>query len=213
MTRAKICGITREQDLAAAVEAGAHAVGVVAEVSVDTPRAVAVDRASDLVATVPPMVTSVLVTMPETVDRAVELVETVGPDAVQLHGTLAPAQIEAVRDRVGAAVIVAVDATDDAIEDVAAAADALLVDSTDEQGGGGTGETHDWERTRELVDSLDVPVVLAGGLTPENVTEAIGTVDPFAVDVASGVEAAGGEKDHEAVASFVERATRARVNA
>lgn len=213
MTRVKICGLTRETDLDAVVDAGADAVGITAAVSVDTPREVSVDRAAELVAAVPPFVTSVLVTMPETVERAIDLVETVDSDAVQLHGTLGPDDIASVRDQVPAKVVAAVDAEADDVADYAAAADALLVDSVDEQGGGGTGETHDWERTRELVADLSVPVVLAGGLTPENVAEAVETVGPFAVDVASGVESEGGIKDHEQVRQFVERATGARVTA
>ncbi|WP_246983561.1 phosphoribosylanthranilate isomerase [Halorientalis marina] len=213
MTRAKICGLTREADIDAVVDAGADAVGVTAAVTVETPREVAVERARDLVAAVPPFVTSVLVTMPETVERAVELVETVEPDAVQLHGALDPDGIAAVAEEASTKVLAAVDAEADDIADYAGAADAVLVDSVDEQGGGGTGETHDWERTREIVADLDVPVVLAGGLTPANVTEAVETVRPFAVDVASGVEAEGGVKDQEAVRQFVEQATSARVTA
>ncbi|MFB6084527.1 MAG: phosphoribosylanthranilate isomerase [Halorientalis sp.] len=213
MTRAKICGITREADLDAAVAAGADAVGLTAAVTVDTPREVSVDRADDLAAAVPPFVTSVLVAMPETVDRAVELAERVRPDAVQLHGELGPDAVAAVGERAPTQVIAAVDATDPAIDGYADAADAVLVDSVDEQGGGGTGETHDWERTADLVAELDAPVILAGGLTPENVAEAVGTVDPFAVDVASGVESEGGIKDHDAVRRFVERAGAAVVDA
>jgi len=213
MTRAKICGITSQSDLDAAVEAGADALGFTAAVTVDTPREIAVGRAADLVAAVPPLVTSVLVTMPESVERAVALVDEVQPDAVQLHGVLDPAEISAVRESVPSRVLAAVDAESAEIDAYAAAADALLVDSADKQGGGGTGETHDWERTREVVTDLDVPVVLAGGLTPANVAEAVETVEPFAVDVASGVESAGGVKDHNAVAAFVERATRAPVEA
>ena len=213
MTRAKVCGITREADLDAAVDADADALGFTADVTVDTPREIDLERAADLVAAVPPFVTSVLVTMPETVERAIEVVETVAPDAVQLHGALDPDEVAAVGSEIPSKVLAAVDAEDSAIEAYATAADALLVDSVDEQGGGGTGETHDWERTRDLVTDLDVPVVLAGGLTPANVAEAVETVRPFAVDVASGVERDGGVKDHEAVRAFVERATRARVEA
>ncbi|AQL43719.1 N-(5'-phosphoribosyl)anthranilate isomerase [Halorientalis sp. IM1011] len=213
MTRAKICGITRESDLDAVVAAGADAVGVTAAVTVDTPREVSVEQAADFAAAVPPFVTSVLVTMPDTVARAVQLVERVEPDAVQLHGNLGPDEIAAVGDRVPVKTIAAVDVTDPAVGDYADAADALLVDSVDEQGGGGTGETHDWERTAELVAELNAPVILAGGLTPENVAEAVDTVEPFAVDVASGVERQGGVKDHDAVRRFVERTGSAVVDA
>lgn len=235
MTRAKICGITREADLTAAVDAGADALGFTAAVTVDTPREVSIERAAELVDTVPPFVTSVLVTMPDTVDRAVELAEVVGPDAVQIHATLTPDGIGALGKSIRSNVIAAVDAEETNVSAYAEAADALLVDSIDEQGGGGTGETHDWERTRERVADLDVPVVLAGGLTPENVEQAVETVQPFAVDVASGVEpedAGGvdsdsdsdgdeggdeagerGVKDTKAVQQFIERAKRARESA
>jgi len=106
-------------------------------------------------------------------------------------------------------VIAAVDVDEDAIEAYAAAASALLVDSTDADGGGGTGRTHDWDRSRELRESIETPLILAGGLTPKNVTEAVETVEPFAVDTASGVEQTGGEKDHDAVEQFTRRAQQA----
>ena len=206
-TRVKVCGITRERDRDAAVAAGADAVGVISEVPVDTPREVAADRAAELLGGVPPLATGVVVTMPDTVEQAVELVETAEPDAVQVHGGLSPSELGALGRRVNQDLIVAVDADADDAADYAAVADALLVDSVDAEGGGGTGETHDWERTRELVADLDVPVLLAGGLDPDNVTDAAATVAPFGVDVASGVEAEPGVKDRDAVERFVAAAT------
>ena len=209
MTRVKVCGITRREDREAVVAAGADAVGVINGVSVDTPREVDDETAAALVAGVPPLVTSVLVTMPEAVQSVARRVETVQPDVVQVHDGLTPSKLGALRRRVDAKVVAVVDADHAEIEAYADAADALLVDSVDAEGGGGTGETHDWDRTREIVDTLDAPVVLAGGLTPENVAEAVGTVRPFGVDVASGVEAEGGVKDHDAVRAFVQQAKRA----
>jgi phosphoribosylanthranilate isomerase len=205
-TRTKVCGVTREVDLRAAVDAGADAVGVIADVTVDTPREVSVEQARGLLDVVPPFVTGTLVTMPANAEAAVRLVERLEPDAVQVHG-LTPDRVAALRVRAPVPVLAAVDAAD--APRYAGAADALVVDSLDEQGGGGTGETGDWERTRDLVAALDVPVVLAGGLTPENVTEAVRTVRPFAVDVASGVEREGGVKDADAVRAFVGNANRA----
>ncbi|WP_372479352.1 phosphoribosylanthranilate isomerase [Halomicrobium sp. HM KBTZ05] len=209
MTRVKVCGITRREDREAVVAAGADAIGVINGVSVDTPREVDDETAATLVAGVPPLVTSVLVTMPEAVQSVARRVETVQPDVVQVHDGLTPTQLGALRRRVDAQLVAVVDADHAEIEAYADAADALLVDSVDAEGGGGTGETHDWDRTREIVDTLDAPVVLAGGLTPENVAEAVGTVRPFGVDVASGVEAEGGVKDHDAVRAFVQQAKRA----
>lgn len=210
MTRVKVCGHTRPDDVRASVRAGVDAVGVISEVPVETPRAVSRQQAADLLAEVPPLVTGVLVTMPETVAEARDLVEAVGPDAVQVHGTLDPDAVADLAAAITQPVLVAVD-HDATLEAYGAAADGLLVDSLDEAGGGGTGRTHDWERTAAVVEALTVPVLLAGGLTPENVAEAVETVGPFGVDTASGVEREGGRKDHDAVERFVERATDARV--
>jgi len=210
MTRAKVCGLTTEVDLRAAVDAGADAVGFIADVPVDTPREVSVEHAADLAVAAPPFVTTVLVTMPETPERAVELVERVNPDAVQLHGDLPVEDVEYVAENTRVAVLKTVDAEDPEGARYDDAADALLVDSVDSEGAGGTGRTHDWDATREFADTVDSPVVLAGGLTPENVAGAAATVEPFAVDVASGVEKTGGEKDHDAVRRFVANATGRR---
>ena len=204
MTRVKVCGITNAEDLRTAVAAGADAVGLIAGVSAETPRDVAPERAAELSRAAPPFVTTVLVTMPESPAAAVELVERVRPDAVQVHGGFAPADLSALSSSVAASVLRAVAPDGAAAHDDAA--DALVVDSLDESGAGGTGETHDWARTRDLVGSLSSPVVLAGGLTPENVADAVERVDPFAVDVASGVEAEPGRKEPAAVEAFVREA-------
>lgn len=206
MTRAKICGITAADDVRAAVAANAAAVGFVVDVPVDTPREVPPGRARELIEGVPPLVTSVLVTMSETAKRTADLVSSVRPDAVQVHAA-DPDTVAVLRSTVDVPVLAAIDANAN-MRRYAAIADALLVDSLDAQGAGGTGETGDWARAREAVAAVDVPVVLAGGLTPENVAGAVRAVEPFAVDVASGVEKRGGRKDHDAVRAFVERATR-----
>ncbi|ELY53935.1 phosphoribosylanthranilate isomerase [Natronococcus amylolyticus DSM 10524] len=214
MTRVKACGTTCEDDLEAAVEAGADAVGLIAEVPVDTHREISPKRARSLAAAAPPFVTTVLVTMPETPAEAIGLVERVRPDAVQLHGTLEPDGVASVREAVDATVLVVLEAgeTDAATaEAYDAVADGLLVDTPAVDGGGGTGETHNWEVTRELAAGLDSPLVLAGGLTPENVADAVRAVEPFAVDVASGIENAEGRTDPGAVRTFVERAKNVNV--
>ncbi len=204
MARVKVCGFTREADVDAAVAAGVDAVGAIVDVPVDTPREVSPGLARELFAAVPPFVSTVLVTMPESVDQARELVETVEPDALQVHAGVAPSEVETLAAAVPT--LAAVEPDDPAIEAYGRAADGLVVDSTDESGAGGTGRTHDWTATREL--ALDTPVVLAGGLTPENVAQAVEVVEPFAVDVASGVEAEPGRKDPEQMTAFVEAADR-----
>jgi phosphoribosylanthranilate isomerase len=208
MTRVKLCGITSEADRDAAVAAGADALGVIVDVDVDSPRTISAKRAADLVAGVPPFVTTVLVTMPGSVEDAVSLLDVVGADAVQVHSTLTPEYVGGLRSRVEETVVAAVGPDAD-LAAYADAADALLVDSVDEEGGGGTGETQDWERTADSVAGADAPVILAGGLTPDNVGTAVETVSPYAVDTASGVEREGGVKDRDAMRVFVARATGA----
>ncbi|TKX81100.1 phosphoribosylanthranilate isomerase [Halorubrum sp. SD626R] len=209
MARVKICGLTRGADLRAAVDAGADAVGVISEVPVDSAREVDPAKAAELLADVPPFVTATLVTMPDSAERAVELVRTTGPDALQLHGEWTADEIRYVRAETERKVLLAVDADDPVrAEEFDAVADALVIDSTDDSGAGGTGETHDWAKTGELAARLTSPVVLAGGLTADNVAEAVRVADPFAVDVASGVELSDGRKDHNAVARFVANAGR-----
>ena len=209
MARVKICGFTDSADLRAAIEAGADAVGIISSVSVDTPREVDRGTAAELVAEVPPFVTATLVTMPDDADHAVDLIRAIRPDAIQLHGDFSAEDIGYIRAETGIKVIPAIDYTDtERAHELDAAADAILVDSTSEEGAGGTGETHDWESTADLADTLTSPVILAGGLTPDNVAKAVRTAAPFAVDVASGVERDPGRKDHTALATFVQNAGR-----
>ena len=204
MTRVKVCGITSRSDLAVAVEAGVDAVGFIVDVSVDTPREVTDQRAVELARATPPFVTTVLVTMPERPEETVELASRVQPDVVQVHGDLTSGDLAFLSAKAHGDVVKAV--TPGSAPEYDTVADALLVDSLDESGAGGTGEIHDWERTRELVDGLESPVVLAGGLTPENVAGAVEAVRPFGVDVASGVEREPGRKDAGKVSAFVSAA-------
>lgn len=203
MVRAKVCGLTREEDVDAAVDAGADALGFIVDVDVDTSREITPATAEHLIASVPPFVTTVLVTMPDAAADAVMLAELVGADAIQTHG-LAPGDLSVLVNNFYGAVIPAV--SPDEVAEYGHVGHALLVDTPSEDGGGGTGETHDWAATRRATADLDRPLILAGGLTPENVQEAIRTVQPYAVDTASGVERDGGVKDHDAVRAFIARA-------
>lgn len=210
MTRVKICGITAGDDLEAAVAAGADALGFTVSVPVDTPREIAPEQARTLIDAVPPFVSTVLVTMPDDLQETAALIDETAPDAVQVHGDLSVDDLADLRDAVDARVIRAIATTEvDAAGRAAAVADALLVDAATESGRGGTGQTADWERTRTLCREIDVPMILAGGLTPDTVAAAVRTVEPYAVDVASGVERTGGRKDHDAVAAFVANAVGA----
>lgn len=211
MTWVKICGITTAAEGAAAVGAGADAVGFVVEVPVETPREISAELAGRLVETIPPSVTTVLVTMATEVTRIVELTRSIPVDAIQVHGVRTPASVEAIAEALDRSIIVAT-STDDASHDrLASHADALLIDTPGSSGRGGTGRTHDWGTTATLVDDLDVPVIVAGGLTPNNVDAAIREIRPAGVDVATGVEAEPGVTDPDRVHAFVDRAREAAV--
>lgn len=197
--RSKICGITRVEDALAAVEAGADAIGLVFYAR--SPRAVDVAQARLILDALPPFVTTVglFVDMPRA--SLLELLEQVPLDLLQFHGdesapsceSFARPYIKALRVRPG--------------EDVAAAvapyagARGILLDTFVEGIPGGTGAAFDWS----LVPAdLEKPVILAGGLTADNVAAAIRQVRPYAVDVSGGVEAAKGIKDAEKIRAFLQ---------
>lgn len=208
MTRVKVCGIAAEEDRDAAVAAGVDALGFVVDVSVDTERELAPERAATLIDGVPPFVTTVLVTMPADADRALELLEVTGADAVQIHNDLPVGDVAAVADATPARVVKAVEADRRAVERYAPVVDAVLVDSRDESGAGGTGRRGDWTAAASIRETTDRPLILAGGLAPDNVADAVEAVRPYAVDVSTGVELREGRKDHAAVRSFVRAAKR-----
>jgi len=213
--RVKICGLTREEDLAVAVAAGADAVGFIVGVP-SSPRNLTLERAEMLLSQVPIFVDSVIVTAPKSSKQLVEVCEGLKPTAIQIHGKeqLDSSEIrEKIKDtRLIKTVYVTEDALNEtAIED-SKMFDALLLDSFSKGQYGGTGKVHDWTLSRQIKEAVaPVPVILAGGLKPENVKEAILTVQPYAVDVASGVELSPGVKDHEKVRAFVENAKKIKL--
>ncbi len=196
--RVKICGITRCEDALAAVRLGADAIGLVFYAS--SPRAVTLAQAQEIVRALPPFVTVVglFVDAPPEEIRAV--LDGVRIDLLQFHGDETPGDcsgygkpyIKAVRMQEG------VDVAE--ITHRYADASGLLLDSYRAGVAGGTGETFDWAR---VPPDVDKPIILAGGLTPENVADAIVQVRPYAVDVSGGVESAKGIKDAGKIAAFM----------
>ncbi len=202
--KVKICGITNEADGAAAVEAGADMLGFVFHEP--SSRYVSVSAASKIVRGLPPgtVKAGVFVNAPE--ELVLRAVGECGLNLLQFHGEETPdyclkfglMSIKAVRVRDQASI--------DAL--AAYATDAWLLDAYAPSQVGGTGATFNWElavKAREL----GRPVFLAGGLTPENVAEAVRRVRPYAVDVSTGVERAPGRKDHEKVRAFIRAAKAA----
>lgn len=208
--RVKICGITQKKDLEFAVNAGVDAVGFVVGVS-SSSRNLSLEDAKNLIKSVPPFVKSVLVTVPKSLEGLEEKLKTLHPDAIQIHGENLG---EEIRNRYPNKLLLgAVRATvRDAIVNAEKAArifDAIILDSFVEGKYGGSGITHDWKLSRQVNQAIrPKPLILAGGLTPENVAEAVQVVEPYAVDVSSGVECRPGIKDHQRMLEFVKNAKR-----
>lgn len=169
-----------------------------------SPRCVTPEGAGDIVAALPAGVATVGVFVNESVDRIHEVVARARLTMVQLHGDESPQQAATL----GCPVVRSVTLEDAANAEAAWPAQTLfLLDAVDPRRRGGTGTTVDWTRAADVVRGRRV--ILAGGLTPENVAEAIATVRPFGVDVSTGVEAASGVKDAAKVTRFLARARAA----
>jgi phosphoribosylanthranilate isomerase len=198
--RIKFCGITGLDDAKRAVEAGAWALGVI--LFPGSPRRCALPAAERIAATLRRQaeICGVFVNAP--LDEVAAVADGVGLTMVQLHGDEGPAYCAEVARRTGAKVMKAARVRTGA--DVAALerfhTDLHLLDAHQAGRWGGTGETFDWELVRRR--RTDVPFVLSGGLTPENVGAAIAATHPFAVDTASGTEARPGVKDPEKLRAF-----------
>jgi phosphoribosylanthranilate isomerase len=200
----KICGLREPADVDACLALGVQMIGF--NFWPKSRRRVVEDVARGLVARLPPSVEPVGVFVDAEPEEVARTVERVGLHAVQLHGSEDP---EAYRD-VGASIIqvVRVQPRTPLPVAVAGAAERVLLDAWIEGHGGG-GVSFDWEIVPRARDRLARPILLAGGLTPENVGEAILRARPWGVDVASGVESAPGLKDHRKLRAFVEAVRKA----
>jgi len=210
--KVKICGIKTDRDLTTAINAGADAVGFITEVPVDSPRKLSLPEASRLISKVPVFLTSVLVIMPENAERAIRMIRAAKPGAVQIHNALAISELKKIKET-GVKIIKTIHVPQHSeaeplikqVSELSGIADAVLLDTALEGKAGGTGATHNWEVSSEIVLHAGMPVILAGGLNPENVRAAIKSVRPYAVDAASGVET-DGRKDEKKVIEFIKNA-------
>jgi phosphoribosylanthranilate isomerase len=200
--RVKICGVTTVADAALAVRAGADAIGL--NFYERSPRVVSAARARRIVASLPPFVWAVGVFVNHSAQRINRLAREVGLHVVQLHGDEPESLLPRLQFPVFRALHVGVGRL--AVSSFRGAS-ALVLDAA-QPGYGGGGRTFDWSRAKDLAARR--AVLLAGGLTPDNVAAAIAAVRPLGVDVASGVESRPGTKDPRAVAAFV-RAVRSAV--
>lgn len=197
-TAVKVCGITRIEDALAAARCGAHAIGLV--FYRPSPRYVGPDHAGKIIRALPPFVTAVGLFVDASANEVRAVLAQAPVSLLQFHGAESPVfcrqfelpYIKAVRVRAGVDLLqYAQDYPD---------AKALLLDAYVETAYGGTGAIFDWS---VIPETLPLPIVLSGGLTPDNVGEAIRAVHPWAVDVSSGVEAEKGTKDAAKVAAFI----------
>lgn len=202
MVRVKICGITNAEDAMVAAVAGADALGFV--FFPESPRYVTPEAAAAIIEKLPPFISTVGVFVNDPVERVREVMKRTGLRYAQLHGNESPEDCKAL----GSSAIKAfrIDTISDLapIEKYSSCASAFLLDAFSKAAYGGTGMVFNWDVAVEA--KRYGRVILAGGLTPENVTEAVHRVQPYAVDTSSGVEAEKGRKDHHKVRMFIARA-------
>jgi len=200
MVKVKLCGNQTLEDVQ--LTSGADAQGFI--VMADSSREIDPEKAAELIQEVPLFTTSVLVTTVTDPLLIADMVEVLVPDALQVHVELTPIKIERIRraletrTRLYPVLGIGEDleaAKANALRMAESDVDGLLLDSRVGVKMGGTGETHRWDISAAICELLEpLPVILAGGITPENVIEAIKTVQPYAIDLASGIET-DGKKD------------------
>lgn len=213
VTRAKICGMQSAEDINAAVNYGADALGFITEIPTSKRSKDAVSIA-ELVSYVPVFIDSVIVTSPLNSQQAIHYVDICKPDVIQIHNDLPLLELEHLRDNISQKIIKVFSISLDKhncynmiMSQMQKLCDqnlidAFLLDSSVQDKKGGTGIVHDWSISRKIVENIKKPVILAGGLHSGNVEEAIRIVEPYSVDVASGVET-NGFKDEQKLNNFL----------
>jgi phosphoribosylanthranilate isomerase len=203
-TRIKFCGITRMQDAQIAVALGVDAIGLV--MTRKSPRFVDITKARDIRRSLQPFVTAVVLFMDDEPAWIATAIDAVAPDLLQFHGNESAADCVRYGRRYLKSVAMADDADVQGIMAMHPAATGFLLDGHAPGEQGGRGISFDWSR---IPSNLQRPVLLAGGLTCDNVGSAIQAAHPYAVDVSSGIESAPGVKDSDKMRRFVEEVQRA----
>ena len=205
MTKVKICGITNLEDARLAIEWGADELGF--NFYAGSARYIAPDAAKEIVEKLPRSTSTVGVFVNMSMNGILEVSKIAGLTAIQLHGDEDGDFVRAIRRKAGLKIIkvIRIGPVVSFIHDPFLDAHAVLLDAFSPNERGGTGRTFNWTVAKELTESFS-RVYLAGGLNAENVAEAVRTVQPYAVDVASGVESSPGKKDPEKIAAFIKAA-------
>ena len=206
--RTKICGIRNMSDAQTAIRAGANAVGFLVGITHLAEDKISKEDAKEVITQLPPFVSTVMVTHLTDKNEIVELTKYLGVNTVQIHDYIPPSDVLFVKESLPfCKIIKAIHVIDketafELVEDFEGVCDALLLDSRTTDRLGGTGITHDWNISQEIVTKSKIPVILAGGLNEKNVYDAVKKVKPFGVDVNSGVEN-DGWKSYEKIFKFV----------
>ena len=192
-TLVKICGITSIDDGLMVAESGADALGFVFAESV---RNISPEKARKIVKRLPPFITTVGVFMDQDINYVNKVADYTGIDVVQLHGEESPEYCKKINRRIIKRIKID---THDTIETLLGKMKSYSVSAFLLDPGAGSGRTFDWSKAF----GIDLPFIIAGGLTPENVREVVHLLKPYGVDVSSGVEKSPGKKDGEKVARFI----------
>jgi len=201
MIKIKICGLTNLDDASAAIDLGADALGFV--FYKESPRNISPEKAAAIIARLPVFTTTVGVFVNEPKEEILKIVEQTGVSVIQLHGEEPPEACLLPKKVIKGIRIKSLESLEP-LKRYQGHVSAFLLDTYAPHLPGGTGQTFNWDIALEAKSYGRI--ILAGGLTPENISEAIKTVRPYAVDVSSGVELEKGKKDHEKMKLFIERA-------
>lgn len=205
-TRVKICGITRVEDALLAVRYGVDAIGLV--FYEPSPRNVSLEQATEIARHVPAFVSVVSLFVNAAPEFIHQVIDQVKPDLIQFHGDESPQQCAAFSLPFIKAIRVKSDTNLIQCAKDFSAAKALLLDTYNDAMAGGTGHAFDWDL---IPQSLEKPIILAGGLNVQNVAQAIERVRPYAVDVSGGVELSKGIKDAEKMSAFMQQVYRTSI--
>lgn len=211
--RVKICGNKRVEDALEAIRLGADAIGLLVGQEHVSRDFISPLAAASIAKQLPPFCAIALVTDITGVAEILQLVNFIGVNTLQLHGNSSPEDMKLIKKELPyLKIIKSLHIIDEASIGIGkkyiGVADAILLDSFNETKNqiGGTGKTHNWNISRKIVDEYNTPIILAGGLSPDNVAEAIKFVRPYGVDVNTGTKGENGFKDYKKMEMFIRRA-------